>query len=122
MKLRCQLLRLVQPRQGVEVDEHVIAHAQIARDLEHPWPNSIQLICELSRPLVVRAAVHFDGYVLLGKLEARRALKVDVAPRLGQQPLAHEEQRAVLKCCDARPLERRQVEESATNVYSLRVS
>eukprot|EP00966_Prymnesium_polylepis_P306642 7085876-Prymnesium_polylepis.1 len=116
MKLGCQLLRLVRPRQGVEVDEHVVAHAQIARELEEAWPTFVQLVRELSRPQVVRAAVHLDGRVLPGKLEARRALQIDVAHRLGQQPLADEDHRAILERCDARPLEWRLLEEGVKHV------
>eukprot|EP00966_Prymnesium_polylepis_P096435 2234820-Prymnesium_polylepis.2 len=83
----------------------------------HPRPDSVQLVCELSRLPVVRAAVHLDGRVLPGKLEACGALQIDGAPlRLGQQPLAHEDHRAVLERRDARPLERRLLEEGVANV------
>eukprot|EP00966_Prymnesium_polylepis_P251578 5816345-Prymnesium_polylepis.2 len=74
--------------------------------MEQPWPDAVQLLSELSRARVVRAAVHAYGQVALGKLEAGGALQVDVALRLGQQPSAHEHHRAVLEGRDPRPLER----------------
>eukprot|EP00966_Prymnesium_polylepis_P181478 4203575-Prymnesium_polylepis.1 len=51
-------LRVVRPREGVEVDEHVVACAQIAPrlnvcDLQEPWPDAVQLLGELSRPWIV---------------------------------------------------------------------
>eukprot|EP00966_Prymnesium_polylepis_P316125 7304366-Prymnesium_polylepis.1 len=111
--LRRKRLRVVRPREGVEVDEHMIARAQIVprlnvgHSLQEPWPDAVQLLGELSRPGVPRAAVHTDGGMALGKLEARRALQIDFALLcFGQQPLAQKHHRAVLKGRDARPLER----------------
>eukprot|EP00966_Prymnesium_polylepis_P014611 337260-Prymnesium_polylepis.1 len=116
MKLFDQLLWLVRPREGVEVEEKMVTYTQIAQQLEEPWPGCVQLVCELFRPRVVGAAVHLDGCVPLGKLEAHRALQIDVVRRLGQQPLAHEDHCAVLERCDARPLERRLLEEGIADV------
>eukprot|EP00966_Prymnesium_polylepis_P276157 6380149-Prymnesium_polylepis.2 len=56
--------------------------------------------------------MHTDGETAPVQLEAGGALQEDVAvPRLGQQPLAHEHHRVVLERRDARPLERRLLEE-----------
>eukprot|EP00966_Prymnesium_polylepis_P221135 5115129-Prymnesium_polylepis.1 len=71
MKFRRQLLWLVRPRQGVQVDEHVVARTQIALqlivcNLQKPRPDAVQLLSELSRPRVAGAAVHLDGQVALG--------------------------------------------------------
>eukprot|EP00966_Prymnesium_polylepis_P314613 7270051-Prymnesium_polylepis.1 len=59
-------LRFVRPGLCVEVDEHVVARAQIAPrlnfgNLEQSWPDAIELLGNLSRPRVMRAAVHADG-------------------------------------------------------------
>eukprot|EP00966_Prymnesium_polylepis_P157795 3646832-Prymnesium_polylepis.1 len=56
----------------------------------------------------------------LGELEARRALQVDVTLVEGQQPLAHEYHRAVLEGRDARPLERRLLEEGVAHLIGRR--
>eukprot|EP00966_Prymnesium_polylepis_P184382 4273549-Prymnesium_polylepis.2 len=67
---------------------------------------------EIFSPGVVRAAVHPDRDMPLGKLETGRALHVDgVSLRLRQQPLAHENHRSILEPCDARPLEWRLLKE-----------
>eukprot|EP00966_Prymnesium_polylepis_P326438 7382354-Prymnesium_polylepis.2 len=93
-------LRVVSPRLGVEIDKHMITHAHITPrlkvgNLEQPRPDRIQLLGELSRSRVVRAALHANGKVPLRQLEARRALQEDLALlRLRQQPLAHEHHRA----------------------------
>eukprot|EP00966_Prymnesium_polylepis_P155393 3589176-Prymnesium_polylepis.1 len=68
--LRCERLWLVRPREAVEVDEHVVACAQISPrlyvgNLEEPRPGCIQFLRELSHPRVVLAAVHLDGEVSL---------------------------------------------------------
>eukprot|EP00966_Prymnesium_polylepis_P081329 1884023-Prymnesium_polylepis.1 len=47
-----------------------IARRQPARA---PWPDAVQLLGELSRPRVVRAAIHTNGEVsLIGQLCERR--------------------------------------------------
>eukprot|EP00966_Prymnesium_polylepis_P307231 7099602-Prymnesium_polylepis.1 len=61
MNVCSQLLQLVRPRECVEVDEHVVARAQVAPQLKQPRPGSVQLLGEPSRPWVVLAAVHLDG-------------------------------------------------------------
>eukprot|EP00966_Prymnesium_polylepis_P002073 47359-Prymnesium_polylepis.1 len=94
-------LWVVRPRLGVQVDEHAVACAHVVPrlnvgELQQAWPNAVQLLGELSRSRVVWAAVHADGEVALGQLEAGRALQVDVALLVGQQPPAHEHHRVVL--------------------------
>eukprot|EP00966_Prymnesium_polylepis_P319294 7375199-Prymnesium_polylepis.1 len=121
--LHSERLWLVYPRVGVEVDEHVVASAEVrprlnVSNLQQPWPCCAELFRKLCRPWVVRATVNLDGEVALGKLEAGGALQVDVAPRLGQQALAHEDHRAVLEVegRDARPLERRLLQEGVADL------
>eukprot|EP00966_Prymnesium_polylepis_P047685 1104855-Prymnesium_polylepis.1 len=115
-----KLLWFVSPGQCIEVDEHVVASAQSdwehiltdVSNLEEPWPDAVELLGEFSCSLIVRTAVHLDGDMFLGKLEARRTLQVDVTRlRLGQQPPAHDHHHAVLEGCDARPLDCRMLEE-----------
>eukprot|EP00966_Prymnesium_polylepis_P164192 3796499-Prymnesium_polylepis.1 len=72
-------LRVTRPCQGVEVDEHVVACAQVAPRLnggnfQEPRPDSIELRHQLSRSQVVRATVDLGRQVPLGELESRRAL------------------------------------------------
>eukprot|EP00966_Prymnesium_polylepis_P285785 6601765-Prymnesium_polylepis.1 len=63
----------------------------------------------------------------LGKLEAGGTLQVDAAIGLVRQPigccrqpLAHERHGAVLERCDARPLERRLLEEGVADLRARR--
>eukprot|EP00966_Prymnesium_polylepis_P068760 1597033-Prymnesium_polylepis.1 len=115
-------LRIMRPRSGIEVDEHVVASAQVAPrlnvgDLQEPRPYAVQLLGKFSCPRVARAAVHTDGEVALAKLEARRALQVNVALLcLRQQSLANKHHRAVLEGCDARPFKRRLLEEGVADL------
>eukprot|EP00966_Prymnesium_polylepis_P137763 3183828-Prymnesium_polylepis.3 len=119
-------LWVVGPRQGVEIEEHVVACTHIIPrlnfdNLEQSRPARIQLLGELSGPRVVRAAVHLDRNVLLGQLEARGTLHVDVSLLpVQKQPLAHEHHRAVLEGRDARPLERRMLEQGVADVGTCR--
>eukprot|EP00966_Prymnesium_polylepis_P322615 7378864-Prymnesium_polylepis.1 len=69
-----KLLRLVRPCAGVEVDKHVVASPQVGPrvnfgNLQQARPRAIELLRELSRPRVVRAAVKCDGDVAPGKFE-----------------------------------------------------
>eukprot|EP00966_Prymnesium_polylepis_P320574 7376952-Prymnesium_polylepis.1 len=83
--------------------------------------EGIQLASDLSRPRVVRAAVHSRRHVPLGQLEAHGALQVDVAPlRLGQQPLAHQHHRTILEVRDPRPLQRGLLEEGVADFRGCR--
>eukprot|EP00966_Prymnesium_polylepis_P277315 6407575-Prymnesium_polylepis.1 len=125
-EIRRQFLRLLRPRQGAQVDEHVVALAQVTprlnvSDLEQPRPDVVQFLGEVLRPVVVRATIHVDGTVALGKLEARGALQVDVTHlRLGQQTPAHEEHCVILERRDTRPFERWLLEDGVANADGCR--
>eukprot|EP00966_Prymnesium_polylepis_P061874 1435679-Prymnesium_polylepis.1 len=69
----------------------------------------------LSLPGCAGCSTPYSVKVALGQLEARRALQVDVAFRLGQQALAHKHDRAVLEGRDARPLEWRLLKEGVAD-------
>eukprot|EP00966_Prymnesium_polylepis_P033973 789741-Prymnesium_polylepis.2 len=93
-------LRVVRPRESVEVDEHVVARAQIAPRLH---------------------VGNLPGQMLLSSSAS------SVAPGLCElqllytlTPLAHEHHRAVLEGRDARPLERRLLEEGVADLCGRR--
>eukprot|EP00966_Prymnesium_polylepis_P309683 7155148-Prymnesium_polylepis.1 len=71
-------------------------------------------------PQVVRTAIHSDSDVPLAKLEGCRSLQVDVPLRISEQPPAHEHHCAILEWWDARPLERRLLEEGVADLCARR--
>eukprot|EP00966_Prymnesium_polylepis_P179665 4159909-Prymnesium_polylepis.2 len=122
-------VRALRKRDGVFADLILYSadrRSRVGPDSSRARPGGFkcisQLVGELGCPDVVRAAEHLHGDVPLRNSEARSPLQINlahatVAIRSGQQPLGHEDHRAVLERCNPRPLERRVREEGVTNLH-----